>query len=53
VALIEMELRFTCLPIQINTRRALRERVADLIAGWGDCGTNRRRAKGRTSPITK
>jgi hypothetical protein len=41
------------LPLEIILRRAIRARVANLIVGWGHYGTNRRRAKGRTSPITK
>jgi hypothetical protein len=41
-----------CLPLEINPRHALRVSVVDLIPGWGHCGTNRRHAKGRASPIT-
>jgi hypothetical protein len=41
------------LPLEINLRRAIRARITDLIADWGHCDTNTRRAKGCTSPITK
>jgi hypothetical protein len=42
-----------CLILEINLKRARRARVTDLITGWGHCDTNRRRAKGHTSLITK
>jgi hypothetical protein len=41
------------IPLQSNSRCALKTPVADLIAGWGHCGTNRRHANSRASPITK
>jgi hypothetical protein len=40
------------LSLKSNLRHALRECITYLIAGWGHCGSNRRHANGRTSPIT-
>jgi hypothetical protein len=31
-------------PLRVNPRCVLRARIADLIAAWGQCVTNRRRA---------
>jgi hypothetical protein len=50
VSLIMIHLR--CVHYKSHLRRALRVCVTDLIADWGHYGTNTRRAKGRTSPIT-
>jgi hypothetical protein len=41
------------LPLEINPRHAIRVCIVNLIAGWGHYDTNRRRATGHTSPITK
>jgi hypothetical protein len=41
------------LPLEINLRCAIKVRVTDLITGYGHCGTNRRCAKDRASPITE
>jgi hypothetical protein len=53
---IRIHLRLTLvsahLQLEINLRCA-QARVTDLIADSGHYATNRRRAKGRTSPITK
>jgi hypothetical protein len=54
---IRIHLRYTVvtarLPLEINLRHVLTARVADLIVSYGHYDTNRRRAKGRASPITK
>jgi hypothetical protein len=54
-SLIRIHLRRTldraCLPLQSNSRCALRACMANLIASWHQCDTNRRRAKGHMSPI--
>jgi hypothetical protein len=41
------------LPLEISPRHAIKVHVVDLIVGWGHYDTNRRRATGRASPITK
>jgi hypothetical protein len=41
------------LPLDINLRSAIRICVADLIASWDHYDTNRRRAKGCTSPLQR
>jgi hypothetical protein len=53
MTLIRDVLRVMRLPLQRNLRCVIRARVADLIVGWGHRGTNRRRANGRASPVTK
>jgi hypothetical protein len=53
MVLIEDALRVTRLSLQRNPRRVIKMHITDLIAGWGHCDTNRRRAKGRASLIVK
>jgi hypothetical protein len=53
MVLIGDALRVTCLSLQRNPRRVIKMHIADLIVGWGHCGTNRRHAKGRASLIVK
>jgi hypothetical protein len=42
MTLIGDTLRVARLPLRKNSRRALTSSIADLIASWGHCGTNRR-----------